>query len=242
MQRTIQAYGRAVSMQEETIHMLSGGDHLPATGRPDKLKGGTPMRSKELRDLVISALLLALAFGIALSGGFRAFFEPRTLVIVSLMSIVGVSLGFVLHEMGHRFVARRFGCFAEYTMWPIGLIIALACSLFGFVFAAPGAVMIHPGIDSSGGRLALTKEKTGLISIAGPVMNICLAVVFIILNAAYPTLLFSLGAQINTWLAIFNLIPFGPFDGAKILRWDKRAWFAALAVGIGLFAVEYFVL
>jgi hypothetical protein len=85
------------------------------------------MRSKELKDLAISGLVLALAFGIALSGGFRVFFNPRTLVIASLMALVGVSLGFILHEMGHRFVARRFGCFAEYTMWPIGLIIALVC-------------------------------------------------------------------------------------------------------------------
>lgn len=200
------------------------------------------MRAKELRDLIISALSLAVAFGIALSGGYSAFSDLRDLVIVSLVSIVAVSLGFILHEMGHRFVARRFGCFAEYTMWPMGLIIALVCSLFGFVFAAPGAVMIYPGIDSSGGRLALTKERTGMISIAGPVMNICLAVIFFILNVAYPTLLFSLGAQINTWLAIFNLIPFGPLDGAKILRWNKMAWFITLAIAIGLFAVEYFLL
>jgi Zn-dependent protease len=198
------------------------------------------MTSKELKDLVISALLLALAFGIALSGGIHAFFEPRSLLIVSLKAVVGVSLGFVLHEMGHRFVARRFGCFAQYTMWPAGLILALASSLFGFVFAAPGAVMIYPGTDSQG-RASLTRENTGLISIAGPVMNICLAVVFILLNAAYPTSLFSLGAEINTWLAIFNLIPFGPLDGAKILRWNKKAWLAALAAGIGLFAVQYFM-
>ena len=200
------------------------------------------MRSKELRDLIISALSLAVAFGIALSGGYSAFSDPRDLVIVSLVSIVAVSLGFILHEMGHRFVARRFGCFAEYTIWPMGLIVALICSLFGFVFAAPGAVMIRPGIDPLGKEIALTKEKTGMISIAGPVMNICLAVIFFILNVAYPTLLFSLGAQINTWLAIFNLIPFGPLDGAKILRWNKWAWFAALAAGIGLFVMEYFVL
>jgi hypothetical protein len=31
------------------------------------------MKAKEIRGLVISALVLALAFGIALSGGFRAF-------------------------------------------------------------------------------------------------------------------------------------------------------------------------
>ncbi len=199
------------------------------------------MRAKELKDLVTSAVLLALAFGIALTGGFRAFFEPRSLIIVSLMAVVGVSLGFVLHEMGHRIVARRFGCFAEYTMWPTGLMLALICSLFGFVFAAPGAVMIYPRADAWG-RATLTSEEAGLISIAGPALNICLAVVFLLLNMAYPMLLFTMGAQINIWLAIFNLIPFGPLDGAKILRWNKRVWLAAIAVGIGLFAMEYFML
>jgi len=228
-------------MQEETIQVLSGRNYLPAMGIPDKLKHSTAMRSKELKDLVVSAFLLALAFGIALSGGFRAFFEPGSLIIVSAMALVGVSLGFVLHEMGHRFVARRFGCFAEYTMWPTGLMLALICSLFGFVFAAPGAVMIYPRADARG-RATLTSEKAGLVSIAGPAMNICLAVVFVLLNMAYPMLVFSLAARINTWLAIFNLIPFGPLDGAKVLRWNKKAWLTAIAIGVGLFAMEYFVL
>jgi Zn-dependent protease len=215
--------------------------YLSASGIQYKLNHGTAMRSEELKDLIVSALFLALAFGIALSGGLRAFSEPRSLIIVSLMAVIGVSSGFVLHEMGHRFVARRLGCFAEYTMWPTGLIIALVSSLFGFVFAAPGAVTIYPRADM-GERATLTKERIGLISIAGPAMNICLAVVFILLNMANPMLLFSLGAQVNTWLAIFNLIPFGPLDGWKIFGWDKRAWLGAIAAGIGLFAIEYFVL
>jgi len=156
------------------------------------------------------------------------------------MSIVAVSLGFVLHEIGHRFVARRFGCFAEYTMWPTGLILAVVVSFFGFVFAAPGAVMIYPK-SNAWGRVTLTKQKIGLISITGPAMNLCLALVFILLNMAYAntaylTLLFSLGARINTWLAVFNLIPFGPF------RWHKGVWLAAVAVGIGLFVAQYFIL
>ena len=200
------------------------------------------MRPKELRDLIISALSLAIAFGIALSGGYSAFSNPRNLAIVSLISVVAISLGFILHEIGHRFIARRSGCFAEYTMWPIGLIVALAFSLFGFVFAAPGAVMIRPGVDMFGREIALTKEKMGMISIAGPAMNICLAVIFTMLNLAYPLLLFSLGAQINTWLAIFNLIPFGPLDGAKILRWNSMVWFVALAISVGLYAMQNFLL
>ena len=174
------------------------------------------MKANELRDLVISAVLLAVAFGIALSGGSSPSLPDRSdLLRAILMALVGVSLGFVLHEMGHRFLARRFGCHAEYVMWPAGLIIALVGSLIGIVFAAPGAVVIHPQRDALG-ETALTKERLGLISIAGPVMNISLALIFLVLYLAKPYLLFSLGAQVNSWLAVFNLIPLGPFDSQTL--------------------------
>lgn len=197
------------------------------------------MRVKELRDLVISALALALVFGIALSGGFRAFQQPAILVPFIGMALVAVSLGFVLHELGHRLIARRFGYFAEYVMWPKGLMVALGFSLFGFVFAAPGAVMIYPRATVLG-TASLSRQKIGLISLAGPATNIGLAVVFLVLDFIQPALLFTLGAQINTWLALFNLIPFGPLDGTKILIWNKGIWLISIAGAGGLFAAQRF--
>ena len=198
------------------------------------------MRTKELRDLVISALVLACAFGIAFSGGFRAFLMLDRLINVVLMSIIAVSSGFVLHEIGHRFIARRFGCFAEYSMWPLGLIIALAGSLFGFIFAAPGAVHIYPGMGGQGATL--TREKSGIISVAGPALNLSLAVLFMLLNMAHPMLLFALGARINTWLAIFNLIPFGPLDGMKVFAWSKKVWGIVIGLGVVMYIVQRFAL
>ena len=197
------------------------------------------MKAKELRDLVISALVLALAFGIALSGGFRAFQQPDSIVLVIGMALVAISLGFVFHELGHRLIARRFGYFAEYAMWPMGLMVALGFSLFGFVFAAPGAVMIYPRATVLG-TASLSRQKIGLISLAGPATNIGLAVVFLVLDFIQPALLFTLGARINTWLALFNLIPFGPLDGAKILKWNKGIWLISIAGAGGLFAAQRF--
>lgn len=214
---------------------------LPTRIRDRMAYIGSTMKPKELRDLLISTLLLAVAFGIALSGGAQAFSEPGSLFIICLIAVVSVSLGFILHEMGHRFIARKFGCIAEYRMWPSGLIIALVSSLFGYVFAAPGAVMISSGTDSQG-RATLTQKKAGLISIAGPLMTISVAVAFILLNLAWPTLLFSLGAYINSWLAVFNLIPFGPLDGAAVFKWNKMVWLAITALAVALFALVLVVL
>jgi Zn-dependent protease len=43
----------------------------------------------------------------------------------------------------------------------------------------------------------------------------------------------SLGMNINASLALFNLIPFGVFDGAKIIKWSRTIWgVSVLAAGI----------
>jgi len=71
------------------------------------------MRAKELRGLVISVLVLALALGVALSGVFPAFQQQAILVFTVGIDLVDVSLGFVFHELAHQLVTRRYNCFAE---------------------------------------------------------------------------------------------------------------------------------
>ena len=42
------------------------------------------------------------------------------------------------------------------------------------------------------------------------------------------------GVMINSWIAIFNLIPFGIFDGVKILRWNKVIYAMLVLAAIAL--------
>lgn len=184
------------------------------------------VKERELRDIAVSALLLALAFSIAVSGGMYAELSEITATLPS--ALLGVSLGFVFHELGHRFVARRYGCFAQYQMWMGGLLLALGCSLLGFVFAAPGAVVIYQGTRG------LTYRSEGIISLAGPSANLLLSLIFGIVNFFYPAYVFELGAYINALLALFNLIPLFILDGAKIFRWNKGVWLAGVAAGVVL--------
>ena len=68
-------------------------------------------------------------------------------------------------------------------------------------------------------------------------MNLGLAFVFLIISLLTSGnilgLIGSYGFMINSWLALFNLIPFGNFDGVKILRWNKAVYFIMVAIALG---------
>jgi len=46
-------------------------------------------------------------------------------------------------------------------------------------------------------------------------------------------------AYINVFLAFFNLLPFGPLDGAKIFRWKKELWGMLIGIDIIIFLVIF---
>mgnify|MGYP001612453667 CR=1 FL=1 len=216
------------------------------------------MQKTELRDIVASAVALAIAFAVAFNGGITNIekFSLNTVII----AFVAVSLSFILHELAHRFLARRYGCYAEYKMWPHGLMLALFFSLFGFVFAAPGAVMIHPKADLWGASQALTKKRMGLIALVGPLTNVALAGLFFaalmiapaaqaipaqaaegssLLGGLLLSEMFALAVSINVWLALFNMIPIAILDGAKVFYWNKKVWAITFIVMIAMFAATW---
>mgnify|MGYP001587690115 FL=1 len=168
---------------------------------------------KEVIDILKAWLAVSAAFGIVMGSSFSNFYS--NFIIAALT----VGVGFLLHELGHKFAAQRYGCFAEFRSFDNMLILAIAMSFFGFVFAAPGAVMIS-------GRINL--KKNGIISAAGPLVNIALALAFLALSLADPPKIFKLvssyGFIINSWLALFNMMPFWLFDGYKIWKWNKLAY------------------
>lgn len=183
---------------------------------------------KEIRDLIISFIVIALGFTILYSNG-----DYSNIGLVFPIVMIGVGAGFIFHELGHKFVAMHYGYYAEYELWPTGLIIALISSFFGFIFAAPGAVVIY----SNG-----MEEKTnGIISIAGPIVNIILGLIFFLIlgslgnfvyteTGAIVYLICVLGTRINFFLAAFNLLPIPPLDGSKVMAWSVPVWLITFAI------------
>lgn len=182
----------------------------------------------EIRDLLLSTLALALMFS-----RFSLELFPITLFVVIFV--------FASHEiLGHKLFAQHYGFDAEYRMWPSGIALGLLLAVMGgFVFAAPGAVMISPiskKFAFAVGRMS--KQQYGLIAASGAMVNVAIGFLMIGALFYYPLEILALTAKISFFLALFNMIPFGPLDGEKVMKWSWKAW--GLISGIAL--IGYIIL
>ncbi|MFB6073635.1 MAG: metalloprotease [Haloarculaceae archaeon] len=195
---------------------------------------------RELRDLAVAWLALGLAFTFFLDrrivhAVFGAGIRTLSLDAVGttfVVSLATVGVAFLLHELAHKVVAVHFDQVAEFRADYGMLLVAVAGGLAGFLFAAPGAVY-HRG--------RITRRESGLIALAGPVTNLGLAVVSLVVLAAgtgpagaFAARIGSLGLFINLLLAGFNMLPYGPLDGRKVFAWDRTVYVAVAAPSIAL--------
>lgn len=199
---------------------------------------------RERVDLLIAWAAISLAFtiifiapgGLLISGIPRK--DPLTAILFFGISAVTVGIGFVFHEMAHKFTAMHFGYWAEFRKDDSMLLVAVAmAALVGVVFAAPGATVIYSKSPFGGG---LGRKENGVISAVGPATNILLCIPFaliLIFTGGMPGLLFYIGLiglQVNAMLAAFNMLPISILDGRKILAWNIWVFLILFIAAFGM--------
>lgn len=146
-------------------------------------------------------LLLLLWIGVAhYQQGGTAAAVDGVLFILALFACV------VAHEFGHALTARRYGIKTpDITLLPIGGVARLE-------------------------RMPEKPRQEILVALAGPAVNIVIAIVLILFLGARadmqslesvqnPALGFLARlASVNLFIAVFNLIPAFPMDGGRVLR------------------------
>ena len=183
----------------------------------------------EIRDLIIAFIVLSIAFGIS-----NAQLNAHTFISILPIVMIGVAIGSLVHELGHKFVAMKYGYQAEFKAWPLGLLITIASAFIGIVFAFPGSVQTYAD--------KISDEINGKIAIAGPMDNMVLALISLVIAALiFPlkphsnifTLIYlicAIGFSVNSFLATFNLLPFYTLDGVKVLKWNAKIWIIIFAI------------
>jgi Zn-dependent protease len=208
---------------------------------------------REEADLFVAWLAISLAFAIikiAPYGIMQPVIEvtPVTALVIFGIALLTVGIGFILHEMAHKFTAIRYGYWAEFRKDNSMLLIAIVlASLVGFVFAAPGATVIYN--NSPDGR-GLSREENGKISAAGPVVNLLLCIIFAALfvlsgglasmNGNILAQIGLAGIQINAMIAAFNMLPLSILDGNKVFSWNIPVFFILILASFGTLVASFY--
>jgi len=210
---------------------------------------------REEFDLFIAWIAISISFAIikiapfGITGPVRSI-DPVVALIYFGIALLTVGIGFILHEMAHKFTAIKFGYWAEFRKDNTMLLFAvLLAALVGFVFAAPGATVIY---SNSGSGQGLTRKENGIISASGPVVNLLLCIPFaalVLIGAplmgASGTLLTQIGIfgiQINAMIAAFNLLPISILDGRKVMAWNIPIFVLLVIASFGTLLASFYLL
>lgn len=138
------------------------------------------------------------------------------------------------HEFAHAYTAYKFGDKSQKALGRLTISPFAHIDIFGFIFMLLFKFGWGKPVIINDASFKNRKRDSMLVALAGPLANVCLAIVFTVILKIlfvfgfYNLALTSRIAQIiltmlinvisfNMVFAVFNLIPLPPFDGSKVL-------------------------
>ena len=190
---------------------------------------------------------LYIILAIIIIRGFIPYLSNTDMLLTLLLTIPGLLVAITFHEFAHAYAADKLGDDTprkqgRLSLNPFSHLDPVGCIMLlfaGFGWGKP--VEIDPRNFKR--DISMTKGEA-IVSIAGPLMNFFLAIIFAFIYffiirfnidffmtkaGGVAETVISNAIFINIGLGVFNLIPLPPLDGSKVLKnflpYNARIWF-----------------
>ena len=163
----------------------------------------------------------------------------------TIITLVILIFSAILHEVAHGYVAERFGdptarLAGRLTLNPKKHIDPLMSIFLPLILIITGSPVIIGGakpVPIDPFNLKEGRKDMALVSLAGPLTNLLLAIAGSFLLKLFPSEIFAIIVQINLLLTIFNLLPIPPLDGSKVFALLLPEKTANAYLGLGSFGM-----
>lgn len=189
-------------------------------------------------------IVLAIIVAFSLADYIR---NPEQLLLL-VLTLPGVIIAITFHEFAHAWMANKLGDDTPRQQNRLNLNPLSHIDPFGFIML----VFAHFGwgkpveIDPRNfNRNRSMSAQEAMVAIAGPIMNLILALIFTIIYVALSTFarafiatnqvgiilmsIIYMAIIVNIGLGVFNLVPLPPLDGSKVLAhflpYNAKTWF-----------------
>ena len=195
--------------------------------------------------MYIDKRMIYIVMAIMAISGLASIINQPAELLRTLLTIPGLLIAITFHEFAHANAADKLGddtprLQGRLTLNPLAHLDPIGCVMLlfaGFGWGKP--VEVNP--RNYDRRMSMDKADA-IVSIAGPLMNLFLAIIFMLIYCAILKFvnisseagliiltIIKYTVAINVGLGIFNLIPLPPLDGSKVIKpllpYNAKVWF-----------------
>ena len=189
-------------------------------------------KEKEIKDFVLSIFSISTLFIIS------NLFSNTQFLNDLFIGLIITTISLFTKIYAEKRVAEKYDCNVvynfEYNLFLISLLIGF---LTGgtIIFPIVGTITVISAYYTRLGHkyVNITQREKGLINLSGPISNIILALISLIL---YPinNYFFQQLLNLNVLMSVFSLIPAPPLEGSKVLWWNRLVWLITFLISLFL--------
>ncbi|MBE6487134.1 MAG: hypothetical protein E7Z86_00210 [Methanosphaera stadtmanae] len=199
----------------------------------------------EIKHLLLSFIAVTIIFSIHLTNKYH--WSTNEFITVLPLTLIVFVISLILRTFIQKKIALDYRYTIQYKLYSYGLIFSIITMIFNII------VLIPSYIDYGLYERMISDNEKYKISLVGPVFNIILAVIFMIilliikpyfsLNIVdinfYIMLAAIIGFNVNSYMSFFNLIPFVVTDGLNLFNYKTSVWIILIVLS-GILSVLSF--